>query len=641
MRYVTFKKYKYYGLITLFSLIVISSALLFLFIYNKSINQYNDILLRQNKIEYLSLQAQDSFKRQVQEWKNILLRGKNAGDYERYHASFIEHFEKTQIISDTLRSNIEEQSPAFLFINEFIDKHKAVLSEYQIALIIFKESNFNAHLADEVVRGIDREPDLILDKVSSTIKNETNAARANIELKTNYIKVFLGLSFLVLQIIFCFVTLHLTKKLLRSTLKDKVTGLDNRGVFIQTIKDNLTHQHSSIVVVLDIDEFKIINETCGNLGGNKYLAQIAQLLTNTCHPDDSIARLSSDEFGIIINTDKKSDYLSKLSLISKNVATTPFQYGELSTSLSCCISYIELNSQTTEASTEAVEDLLNSLHVTMQHAKETGRGSILKYSPTDETLSSRKEQMRAVNAITSALENQSILLYKQAVNPIQNNKTKYFEVLIRIKNNDGSVSSPWLFLQAAERFHLITKIDRYVLKNTFEFMTQNPQEALSVNLSGQTLSDSTFIEFCETLFNQSKVDLSRLGFEVTESDFIRNFETANKNLDYLRSKGCKVSLDDFGTGMSSFAYIADLKLHTIKIDGTFIKELNASMHNQAIVKSIVQLCKDLKLSTVAEFVETQEEYEMIAALGIDYAQGYLVHKPELFYSPSEQNHSPD
>ena len=641
MRYVTFKKYKYYGLISLFSLIVISSALLFLFIYNQSINQYNDILLRQNKIEYLSLQAQDSFKRQVQEWKNILLRGENSRDYERYHASFIDQFEKTQIISDTLRNNIEEQSPAFLLINEFIDKHKSVLSEYQVALMIFKESDFNTQLADEVVRGIDREPDLILDKVSNIIKSETNAARANIEIKTNYIKVFLGFSFLILQIIFCFVTLHLTKKLLRSTLKDKVSGLNNRDVFIQTIKDNLTHEQSTVVVVLDIDEFKIINETCGNLGGNEYLAQIARLLTNTCHPDDCIARLSGDEFGIIINIDEKNDYLSKLSLISKSVATTPFEYGELSTSLSCCVSYIELNSQTTEASTEAVEDLLNSLHVTMQHAKETGRGSILKYSPTDETLSSRKEQMRAVTAITNALETQRILLYKQAINPIQNNKTKYYEVLIRIKNNDGSISSPWLFLQAAERFHLITKIDRYVLKNTFKFMSQNPDEALSVNLSGQTLSDSTFIEFCEILFNKAKVDLSRLGFEVTESDFIRNFETANKNLDYLRSKGCKVSLDDFGTGMSSFAYIADLKLHTIKIDGTFIKELNASIHNQAIVKSIVQLCKDLKLSTVAEFVETQEEYKMIKALGIDYAQGYLLHKPELFYSPSEHNHLPN
>jgi diguanylate cyclase (GGDEF)-like protein len=612
-----------------------------LFIYNQSINQYNDILLRQNKIEYLSLQAQDSFKRQVQEWKNILLRGENSRDYERYHASFIDQFEKTQIISDTLRNNIEEQSPAFLLINEFIDKHKSVLSEYQVALMIFKESDFNTQLADEVVRGIDREPDLILDKVSNIIKSETNAARANIEIKTNYIKVFLGFSFLILQIIFCFVTLHLTKKLLRSTLKDKVSGLNNRDVFIQTIKDNLTHEQSTVVVVLDIDEFKIINETCGNLGGNEYLAQIARLLTNTCHPDDCIARLSGDEFGIIINIDEKNDYLSKLSLISKSVATTPFEYGELSTSLSCCVSYIELNSQTTEASTEAVEDLLNSLHVTMQHAKETGRGSILKYSPTDETLSSRKEQMRAVTTITNALETQRILLYKQAINPIQNNKTKYYEVLIRIKNNDGSISSPWLFLQAAERFHLITKIDRYVLKNTFKFMSQNPDEALSVNLSGQTLSDSTFIEFCEILFNKAKVDLSRLGFEVTESDFIRNFETANKNLDYLRSKGCKVSLDDFGTGMSSFAYIADLKLHTIKIDGTFIKELNASIHNQAIVKSIVQLCKDLKLSTVAEFVETQEEYKMIKALGIDYAQGYLLHKPELFYSPSEHNHLPN
>jgi diguanylate cyclase (GGDEF)-like protein len=598
-------------------------------------------LLHQNKIEYYSLQTQDSFKRQVQEWKNILLRGESAKDYEKYHTSFIEHFEKTQIISDELRSFIDEESYAYSLINEFIAKHKAVLAEYQISLIIFKESNFNAQLADDLVRGIDREPDLILDKIAATIKNETNAARANIESKTEYIKLFLGFSFVALQLIFCFVALRLTQKLLRSTLKDKVTHLENRDVFIHSIKDNLKQNQLCVVAVLDIDEFKIINETCGNLGGNEYLAQIAKSLKNTCHPTDIITRLSGDEFGLIINQHSTNDYIDKLSLISRKVAQMPFNFKELSTSLSCCISYIELNNTITDASTEAVEDLLNSLHVTMQHAKETGRGSILKYSPTDETLSSRKEQMRAVNAIKSALANDRILLYKQAINPIQDNKIKYYEVLIRIKNTDGSISSPWLFLQAAERFHLITKIDRYVLRNTVDFLAQNNQTRLSVNLSGQTLSDSTFIMFCEALFKSVSIDLTRLGFEVTESDFIRNFDIANRNLNYLRGKGCKVSLDDFGTGMSSFAYIADLKLHTIKIDGTFIKEIDKSAHNQAILKSIVQLSKDLNLSTVAEFVETKEEYEMIKALGVDYAQGYLLHQPEFFYSPNTKVKLPD
>ena len=633
MRYITYKKLKYIGLITLFSITVLGSALLFLWVYNQSIKQYNNTIFLQNKIEYLALEAQDSFKRQVQEWKNILLRGKNPQDYQRYHNSFIQQFEETQIISDRLRNLINKDSLAYPLINEFISKHKAVLAEYQIALIIFKQSDYNAKLADEVVRGIDREPDLVLEKISITITNETNEARSNIELRTEYLKVFLGFSFISLQVIFCFVTLRITARLLRSTLSDKVTRLGNRDVFIQGIKDNLRHGQPCAVAILDIDEFKIINETCGNLGGNEYLQHISKLLLKTCPSSDSITRLSGDEFGIIINETNDCTFEEMLRLISKSIAITPFHFAELSTSLSCSISYIELTSSSIDASTEAVEDLLNSLHVTMQHAKDTGRGRILKFNPNDQTLLARKEQMRAVSAINNALKKGTILLYKQAINPIRIDKTKYFEVLMRIKNDDGSISSPFLFLQAAERFHLITKIDRYVLEHTFNYLKKNRTDALSVNLSGQTLSDASFSEFCEALFCDTEVDLTRLGFEVTESDFIRNFEVANNNLNYLRSKGCKVSLDDFGTGMSSFAYIADLKLHTIKIDGTFIKGIDKSKHNQAIVKSIVQLCKELNLSIVAEFVETEQELATIKQLGIDYAQGYLLHKPEFFHSP--------
>jgi EAL domain-containing protein (putative c-di-GMP-specific phosphodiesterase class I) len=243
--------------------------------------------------------------------------------------------------------------------------------------------------------------------------------------------------------------------------------------------------------------------------------------------------------------------------------------------------------------------------------------------------------MRMVAHVSDALENKKIVLFRQAIIPVDtNSKFTYYEVLMRVKH-EGEFKSPWPYLQAAESFHLITKIDRYIVTETVNYLHANTHETAkySVNLSGQSLSDPRLPDFFDDLFERTGFTTNRLGFEITETDLIQNFTIALVNVQYLRSKGCKISLDDFGTGMSSYAYLSELEIDTLKIDGTFIKGIDKDKQKQAIVGSMIMLSTQLGFTTVAEFVETNEEYATLKRSGIEYCQGYLLHKPELFFEP--------
>lgn len=637
MKYVNSRKFKYYGSISLFSLLVLSTALVFLHIYNKTNQHYYSIVNTQNEIERTTLATQYSLKRQVQEWKNILLRGGDANEYNKYHDSFSTEFENTKALADQLKQLISTQSKAYPLVDEFIDMHQDAMQQYQTALVSLKASNFsNPIAADKLVKGIDRAPDQLLERIVSTVMHETKARRQAIINEHSALHIFLASSFIFIQIIFCLVLLRVSGQLLRSSLTDPISFAGNRLLFIKSIDDCIKYDEEFALAIIDIDEFKIINETCGNKGGNEYLKQLAILLKQHATKNDLVSRISGDAFGIIIKKRKTSAYSTIFEKISADIANHTFYWGQMNTSLSACTSYIALEHEHNIKSQQA-EDLLNSLYATLQHAKDNGRGSIVCYSQADKNIEARKVQMRAVNDVTYALANKNILLFKQAITPLHiDNKSRYFEVLIRIQKANGELQSPGLFLQTAERFQLISKIDRYVLENTLVYLQQTPNftDSLSINLSGQTLSDSTFVSFCKSVFERYPIDMSRLGFEITETDIIKNLQEASKTISYLTSRGCKISLDDFGTGMSSYGYISELNIHTVKVDGSFIQNIDQHEDNQLIVKSIVQLCHDLNMNTVAEFVETKDELTTIKKLNIDYAQGYLLHRPELFYKPS-------
>jgi diguanylate cyclase (GGDEF)-like protein len=629
MTFINKRRLKYYGLITLIGAIILFLSLSFIRFYEANSTRYSDQIQQFQQSELVALNIQYSFKRQVQEWKNILIRGSDPEQYKKYQSQFIDEFEKTQNNAQKLIDIFAEENNITNIATAFQIKHRAILAEYQEALTVYKTTNFDILAADNIVRGIDREPDELLSQIAIYVKNDIDQKMSSLKHELVIFEALLTFAFISLQLLVCFGLMRLTKQLLKVTLHDKTTGLGNRALFVNSIDDHLHSNKKVLIGMLDIDEFKVINETCGNLGGDLYLKQVGKLIIANLPKGSEVCRISADVIGFILpSTDNNYGLLNALT---KHVADFEFHWQDLTTKLTCSIAGYDLNKGLEDTN----EGVLNALYVSLQEAKSTGRNKVVFYDSNDDFIVERQKQMRMVSHVSEALENKKIALFRQAIKPVDlESNLNYYEVLMRVKH-EGVFNSPLPYLQAAERFHLITKVDRYIVTQTVNYLHATPGDTAkySVNLSGQSLSDPTLPDFFDDLFTRTGFNPNRLGFEITETDIIKNFTIALVNVQYLRSKGCKISLDDFGTGMSSYAYLSELKIDTLKIDGTFIKGIDKDKQKQAIVDSMIMLSKQLGLSTVAEFVETDMEHARLKRSGIDYCQGYLLHKPELFFEP--------
>ena len=631
MKYATRRKAKYFSSILVVTLAIIGVALYGLFAYQKAIDKYNQDISELHKTEVLVGEIQYSFKLQVQEWKNILLRGKDPVLFEKYFESFSEQFLITQNLGVDLIKYLETKPLIVDRVNRFLVIHRSILADYLDALNTFKKNAFNPQSGDQRVVGIDRDPDRLLISLSATIDTEIAKEKRALSLELSLLENNLITGFIIIQGFLCILLVRLTGNLLFANLTDKVTKAGNRTSFVESIKDLINSKKKAMIVIFDIDQFKIINESCSNEGGDRYLRKIARLIDTFTSPGDILCRIGGDQFGLI--THKDLQYSKDLIAdINSFIALYDFTHDDITISLSCSSASYYFDGD----NTQDVEEVLNSLYVGMQVAKTKRDRQTVHYSSDDKNIAWIQKQMRIVHQISSILDNHEVVLFRQAISPVTSLVlNKHYEILLRLKNKEGKYESPGLFLQAAERFQLITKIDRYMLNHVVEYLLEHPEDRhyYSINLSGQTLSDESFIKFVKELFNSPLIPTERLSFEITETEMIKNFNSAIKIISCLTSYRCKIYLDDFGTGMSSYSYITKLGLDAIKIDGTFIKQINVNRQNKAIVRSIVSLAKDLNIKTVAEFVETQEQFDTIKELGIDYAQGYLLHKPELLYKP--------
>jgi diguanylate cyclase (GGDEF)-like protein len=629
MTFINKRRFKYYGFICLSGSIILILSLFFIYFHESNLSQYRDQIKRFQQSELIAINVQYSFKKQVQEWKNILIRGSAPEQYDKYHSQFINEFERTQYNAQQLINFFPEENNITKIANEFQTKHRAILSEYEKALSIYKATRFDILAADEVVRGIDREPDELLGKISAYVKSDIDKKVVHIERELLIFEGLLAFIFISIQLIVCCVLMQLTKKLFKVTLQDETTGLGNRALFVNSIDDHLSTNNKVLIGILDIDDFKIINETCGNLGGDLYLKQVGNIIVANLPKGSEVCRINADVIGFIIPAINNDHAV--LNIITQCIADFEFSWQGLTTKLTCSVAGYDLNKELDDTN----EAVLNALYVSLQKAKSTGRNKVVFYNSNDEFIVEKQRQMRMVSHVSDALENKKIVLFRQAIIPVDTySKFTYYEVLMRVKH-EGEFKSPWPYLQAAESFHLITKIDRYIVTETVNYLHANTHETAkySVNLSGQSLSDPKLPDFFDDLFKRTGFRPNRLGFEITETDLIQNFTIALVNVRYLRSKGCKISLDDFGTGMSSYAYLSELEIDTLKIDGTFIKGIDKDKQKQAIVDSMIMLSTQLGFTTVAELVETNEEYATLKRSGIEYCQGYLLHKPELFFEP--------
>jgi diguanylate cyclase (GGDEF)-like protein/PAS domain S-box-containing protein len=416
---------------------------------------------------------------------------------------------------------------------------------------------------------------------------------------------------------------------------DTLTGLVNRSEFELRLNRLLNSCHADLsshaMMSIDLDQFKIINDTCGHSVGDEALIQVSKIFSDVFRSRDTLARLGGDEFGVILDNCTDKQALRVAQEICDRMEEYRFVHGEHRFRIGASIGLVAVDNRwPTSASLMQAAD--NSCYA----AKEAGRNRVHIYSDSDHAIRTRHGEMQWTTRIEKALDENRFVLFAQKLNALQEKKEGvHAEVLLRMLDEDGSIIYPNAFFPAAERFHLASRIDRWVVQHVIEWLDIQPQESrqtiefLCINLSGQSIGDRAFHNyFCELL---QPLDLStrkKLCIEITETVAITNIADASLFIERLKSLGVSIALDDFGSGASSFGYLKNLDVDVLKIDGQFIQDLLTDPLDEVAVRCFVDVAKVVGLKTVAEFVDRPDVLEKVKSLGINYAQGFFLHKPE-------------
>lgn len=415
---------------------------------------------------------------------------------------------------------------------------------------------------------------------------------------------------------------------------DSLTGLVNRREFearlARVLNDVKQDSSEHILCYLDLDQFKVINDTCGHLAGDEMLRQITGVLEGQIRKRDTLARLGGDEFGLLMEHCDVNEGIRVANCMRDAVANYRFLWEEKTHTVGVSIGVVAL--------TESVGSATNALKaadVACYAAKEGGRNKIRVYHQQDsDELATQQGEMRWVAQINQALAENRLFLSLQPIMPIDHNSDQNlsYEVLLRMETPDGDMILPDDFLRAAERYNLSTKLDRWVIKKVFSWMTQNESKLeritmIAVNLSGSSLADDEFLKFAVAELLESQVPPKKICFEITETAAITNLASANRFMHAFKQFGCEFALDDFGTGLSSFAYLRTLPVEYLKISGLFVKDIVNNTIDFAMVKSINEIGQVMGKKTIAESVENSATLEKLKTLGVNYAQGYLVGRP--------------
>ncbi len=432
---------------------------------------------------------------------------------------------------------------------------------------------------------------------------------------------------------------HLSEQLEYQATHDALTNLVNRRDFEKRLQRLLNEKSVNIpghaMCYLDLDNFKVINDTCGHIAGDAMLRQLSELLSTVVRKRDTLARLGGDEFGILMEHCSLTRANAVAEKILSVISEYRFEWDDNRFAISASIGLVPIN----EIS-GTVNDVLSAADNACYVAKEAGRNNVHVFSPDDAELERRRGELQWVARINQALEADNFCLFYQDIIPVRGSAYKnrrHFELLIRIKTDDDYIL-PGAFLPAAERYNLSLLIDKWVLDTALNWLASDKQildcvEHCSINISGHSLSNKAFLDNYVDAIAASAVPENKLCFEITETAAISNLTNAQAFISKLRDRGCSIALDDFGSGLSSFAYLKNLPVDIIKIDGAFIRDLKVDVLDYEMVSAINRLGKAMQKKTIAEFVECNQILHMLDEIGVDFAQGYGINKPrplELF-----------
>ena len=426
---------------------------------------------------------------------------------------------------------------------------------------------------------------------------------------------------------------RLERELSYQATHDNLTGLINRSEFEQILERELNNAYALdeqfVLLYLDLDQFKVVNDTCGHLAGDQLLKQIAAILGSGLRSSDILARLGGDEFGVLLTGCDVTKARTIAESLRRVVADFRFVWEKHSFAVGVSIGMVAFDKESDS------RDLLSAADVACYAAKDAGRNRIQLFQPDDAETRRRFSEVHWVSRIISGLDENRFRLYRQNILPADPGQHvgDHFEVLIRMCDDDGQVIPPGSFFPAAERFGVTPNIDRWVFRNTLAYLDSHPTEMerlqlCSINVSGHTLADEHFLDFVEAQLARSVVPAHKLCFEITETAAIADLATAKQFIGRLKERGCRFALDDFGSGLSSFGYLKNLDVDFLKIDGMFVRDMVEDPIDRSMVKSINEIGHVMGMKTIAEFVESDAIREQLRLIGVDFVQGYGVHTPE-------------
>jgi diguanylate cyclase (GGDEF)-like protein/PAS domain S-box-containing protein len=426
----------------------------------------------------------------------------------------------------------------------------------------------------------------------------------------------------------------LSRELTYHASHDPLTGLYNRREFERHLQEALVEARATDVeyalCYLDLDMFKVVNDTCGHIAGDELLKQISLLLRQRLRKDDTLARVGGDEFAILLRrcTLERAEEISEQ--IRHAMKDFRFVWEDKTVAVGVSIGVMRV-----AADSGDLKDVFRIADVACRVAKEEGRNRIHLFRPNDLTVTRREREIDWVQRIGRAVSENQFVLYGQWIRPLgrARNKPSHCEVLLHLRDESGQVVMPTAFLPAAERYHLMPVVDRWVVRATLATLRDLPAAALrrlgcfNINLSGQSLCDPEFLAFVLQELETSGVATSQICFEVTETEAVTNLTSAVQLITRIKEAGCRFALDDFGSGMSSFSYLKNMPVDYLKIDGSFVRNIADDQTDLAMVSSINQVAHIMGIETIAEYVESDAIRAALETLGVDYGQGFALARP--------------
>jgi diguanylate cyclase (GGDEF)-like protein/PAS domain S-box-containing protein len=417
---------------------------------------------------------------------------------------------------------------------------------------------------------------------------------------------------------------------------DALTGLINRREFEVRLKRAIrgarAERRHHVLLYLDLDEFKVVNDTCGHLVGDEMLKQITALLRSRVRRTDILARLGGDEFGVLLE-DCPLDHARQIAEeMRRTVREFRFCWRDQIFEVGVSIGLVPINADSGD-----LAHVMSAADAACYVAKDSGRNRVHEYELDDTLVAERYGEMQWIHRIHRAFEDRRFRLFYQLIQPLGGESASrelLCEVFIRMLDRTGKIIEPSAFIAAAERYHLIGSLDRWVVKTAFGALAEAQRREWSrpilfaINLSGQSIGEESFQAYVVEELERSGVDSRRICFEITETAAISKLDSAIRFISALKAKGCRFILDDFGSGLSSFAYLRDLQVEFLKIDGEFVQNMMEDRVKRAMVESINQIGHVMGLQTIAEWVENRQTLEALKELGVDYAQGYWLCRPQ-------------